>query len=99
MLMSRKVFEPVGCSQDNIIKHVFEDSGGKLYCFPHDGSEENNPPGDDSDDSLCDDSDAPFFSAGNMTRYAWSGTLKAFIFAALAAVVVRNYKTYSEDSV
>ena len=61
LLMSRKAFEPVGCRHNNNTKQTFEDSSGKLYCFPAGTSNvENELPADDSDDdSLCDDSDYP----------------------------------------
>ncbi|XP_076466136.1 DEP domain-containing protein 7-like [Babylonia areolata] len=59
LLMSRKAFEPVGCRQGDTTKHTFEDSGGKLYCFPVSVQDvENMPPAEDSDDdSLYEDSD------------------------------------------
>jgi hypothetical protein len=70
MLMSKKVFEPVGMRNNDNSKQIFEDSGGKLYCFPAGTSnEENEPPLDDSDDdSLYDDSDIPHCSHSDTSR-------------------------------
>ena len=79
LLMSRKVFEPVCSRHHDSTKHTFEDSGGKLYCFPADASNvENEPPADDSDeDSLYDESDLPNCSIAKRYGCGWSVETKA----------------------
>ncbi|KAK7107316.1 DEP domain-containing protein 7-like [Littorina saxatilis] len=75
LLMSKKVFEPASSRHHDSSKHSFEDSGGKLYCFPVDSSNvENEPPADDSDDdSLCDESDLPHCSNSKQCSFPLEG--------------------------